>query len=361
MFLERSNFDSESIVTNSVSHEMQQFRPISYTETHASRTLLINNENFNNIKKTLNYERGMKQHFLDDLENVDLIRMEPHIHNFSSNIIHEAAKFMYGNNDHSKHVLINVEVSKNSFDQSREKVCELKNMRPMPVSYFLKCLICKRKVELQDSPVYTDRFIFNKQPLHAKEVILCQCDNSLYFGYHLEGKNPNAPLLCIQHNNYHRDFMPVYNICKTTSAGILYLFGLPQDTFDFRLLITNVDNDNSEANTHLYHRCINNIYTRSSNSGCRPMRFSLDSPKSIRTSRSKQLALSHPYQSRRSSLLLLEPLLMSSDSNNVNVVYNKNRFPRSKSINLMRILIVYILLFFISIIIMFYVLYFVID
>lgn len=236
--------------------------------------------------------------------------------------------------------------------------------------------ICRQCAALQGSPIYSDRLIYFKEPLCAKEVILFQLEDFLYFKYNLPSNSLNAQAYAIQ------DYMPVCNLVKTNASSIFYLNGPPQDVFDLKSILEPsifiTDNIFSGiANTQLYHRNANNFYCRVSINGSTPMIFqknrssTLNAIKStgyetdlhnwmiyrndLATLRNLKQNECHPT---RSSLLLLEPLLLMPDLANSRQNRAKGGITRSEHLKIIRMMIAYTLAFFLLAIITFYIVYF---
>lgn len=226
------------------------------------------------------------------------------------------------------------------------------------------------------SPVYTDRLIYLGQPLLAVEVVLCQRDDVSCFKYLREGSDDTARY------DENRDRMLIYSHVKTNAAGIFYSHR-QQDVFDLEsLLRPNIRvishaRRNAAVNTHLYHRRVNNYCVRTSRTGCASMTFYCnrrimpnhakrtsccndDSQASLihRTHRSNEDNIEESRRNR-SSLLLLEPLLLMPElTNSGQRKSRKNRVFRSKRTKMVKMLIAYVLSFFILAGITFYIVYF---
>lgn len=245
--------------------------------------------------------------------------------------------------------------------------------------------ICKQCASLKYSPVYSDKYILKKKPLYAKEVTLHHLNDLHYFKY---SSHECDTTLFLKESDI-EDFMPLYNYSKTTKSGIFYLSGPPKDIFDnttlkpeFIIVSSIVDVVNDVVNTQLYHRYINDTYARISNNGNIPMTFEVNHDNILSTIKnigydtdlqnwinyrnnvlqsctSKQNELSllehHP---NRSSLLLLEPLLLMPDLTNTRQRHNKSRIPHTEHMKIIKIIIAYTLSFFILAIITFYIVYF---
>ncbi|XP_071555149.1 uncharacterized protein, partial [Temnothorax nylanderi] len=238
--------------------------------------------------------------------------------------------------------------------------------------------ICKECARTKGSPVYTDRLIYTKESLLAVEVVLCQHDDVSCFKYPRED---STDTFCSQYGQSSRDCMPVYSYAKTNAGGIFYSHCWPRDVFDLQSLlkpsirVVNRAPCNLIVNTQLYHRCINSYHVRTSRAGCAPMTFYHDRDTLMsctkRTSHNDsqdQLIYQVPrlrdddtgeHRRNRSSLLLLEPLLLmpeSADSERREDI--KNRTSRTERITIIRIIMAYVLSFLILTSITFYVVYF---
>lgn len=235
--------------------------------------------------------------------------------------------------------------------------------------------ICKECTRTKISPVYTDRLIYTKESLLAVEVVLCQRDDVSCFKYlHEDSEN----IFCPQ---YDQDCMLIYSYTKTNAVGIFYSHYWPRDVFDLQSLlkpsihVINHAYCNLIVNTQLYHRCINSYYVRTSRVGYIPMTFYRDRDTQI--SCTKRISYNDSqdsliYQLRqskddhtdkhrgnRSSLLLLEPLLLMPESmDSEHRKDTKNRILRSEHRKIIRIIMAYALSFFILASITFYIVYF---
>jgi len=239
--------------------------------------------------------------------------------------------------------------------------------------------ICKKCARMKDSPVYTDRLIYKKESLLAIEVVLCQHDDVSCFKY---SREDSKNILCLQYDQ-RRDCMPqmlVHSYVKTNVGGIFYSHCWPQDVFDLQPLlkpsihVVNRTHRNLVANTQLYHRCINNYHVRTSRAGCTPMTFYhgdtlINCMKRISHNDSQEdpfIYQKHRLRDdmserreNRSSLLLLEPLLLMSESVDSRHQENiKDRISRSEGMKVIKLIMAYTLSFLILAIITFYIVYF---
>ncbi|XP_018405399.1 PREDICTED: uncharacterized protein LOC108781812, partial [Cyphomyrmex costatus] len=236
--------------------------------------------------------------------------------------------------------------------------------------------ICRKCARTKGSPVYTDRLIYTKESLLAIEVILCQYDDVSCFKYPRED---SEDIFCSRYDQ-NRDYMLVYNYTKTNVAGIFYSHCWPRDIFDLQSLLKpsiNVVNRtccNLVVNTQLYHRCIINYHVRTSRAGCTPMTFYRDygtlisSTKQISHNDSQDPLVYQVYRSKddhtnehrrnRSSLLLLEPLLLMPESTDSEHRENtKNKISQSERTKIIKIIMIYALSFLILTSITFYIVY----
>ncbi|XP_017761042.1 PREDICTED: uncharacterized protein LOC108551407 [Eufriesea mexicana] len=243
--------------------------------------------------------------------------------------------------------------------------------------------ICKQCANLQGSPVYSDRLIYAKKPLYAKEVHLLQQNESLNFKYCSEdGKHNN--ILFLQYDDVQHCLL-VYNYLKTNSSSIFYYYGPPRDVFDLKttlkpnIIVTN-SSTRGVVNTELYHRSASNFYRRISNNGIAPTVFyvnhnnMLSSIKHVGYDTDLQNWMHYrndvfrlhnlkqddviDLRANRSSLLLLEPLLLMPELGNSRYRPGKNRISQSEHIKIVKIVIAYTLSFFILATITFYIVYF---
>lgn len=225
--------------------------------------------------------------------------------------------------------------------------------------------ICRKYARIKGSPVYTDRLIYTKESLFAVEVILCQRDDVSCFRYSCE----NSEDIIHSQYNQSRDCMLVYSYAKTNAAGILYSQCWPRDVFDLQSLlkpsihVVNCARCNLVVNTQLYHRYTNSYHMRTSKAGCAPMtfyctRYISDSQNSL-IYQKRRLKDSYigEQQGNRSSLLLLEPLLMP-ESTDSGYRKDKNRMSQLEHTKVIRIIMAYALSFLILASITFYIVYF---
>ncbi|KAK2583600.1 hypothetical protein KPH14_009542 [Odynerus spinipes] len=220
--------------------------------------------------------------------------------------------------------------------------------------------ICKQCASLKYSPVYSDQYIYKKKPLYAREVSLHHLNDLYYFKHSSQRMKCDTNIF--SNDNDIQDHMPLYNYSKTTKSGIFYLSGPTKDIFDLKttckpeliIISSTVNVVNDVVNTQLYHRYINDTYTRISNNGYIPMTFEVNHDYILSTIKnigydtdlqnwinyrnnvlqscsSKQNELSLPeHHPNRSSLLLLEPLLLMPDLTSTRQRHNKNRIPHTE-------------------------------
>lgn len=244
--------------------------------------------------------------------------------------------------------------------------------------YFPRHEICEECARMKYSPVYTDRLIYTKESLFAIEVVLCQRDDVSCFAYRDPREDPADDNLRLQYDRNLQDYMLIYNYAKTNAAGIFYSHCWPRDVFDLRSLlkphiyVLNYPCRDVIVNTQLYHRHVNNHYVRTSKVGCASMTFYRDSSTMISCTRrisydndDLQNSPIYPiheskdneYRRNRSSLLLLEPLLLAPEL--ASSGYKKNTENRvSERVRIVRILIAYASSFLILASITFYIVYF---
>lgn len=235
--------------------------------------------------------------------------------------------------------------------------------------------ICRECASTKNSPVYTDRLIYTKESLLAVEVILYHRDDVSCFKYPREA---TKGIFCSQYDQS-QDCMLVYNYTKTNAAGIFYSHCWPRDVFDLQSLlmpsihVINRACSNLVVNTQLYHRCINSYHVRTSKTGCASMTFYRDCGTLISCT---STCISHndsqnpliyqvhqlkdddtgEHRRNRSSLLLLEPLLLMPES--MDSRYREDAKNRSERMKIVRIIMVYALSFLFLANITFYIVYF---
>lgn len=243
--------------------------------------------------------------------------------------------------------------------------------------------ICKQCASSQDSPVYSDRLIYGKKPLYAREVCQFQQNDTLCFKYCSENGKHDTTLFSQYDNSQH--CLIVYNYIKTNASSIFYFYGEPRDIFDTKaalkpnILLISCDTKDV-VNTELYHRCASNFYTRISNNGIAPMTFHMNHNDILSTIKHigydtdlqnwmnyrNDVFRSHGFKqddaiehrANRSSLLLLEPLLLMPELTSPRYRHGKNRISQSEHVKIIKIVIVYTLSFFILATITFYIVYF---
>lgn len=246
------------------------------------------------------------------------------------------------------------------------------------------------------SPViYSDTLIRCKRNLYAREAIfLCPeiSSSQLYFQfYSISHFDRESPF------NDRQDFMPVLNLMKTHQSGILYSRSILNDVFDLRsnlepriTLLGNEVKKIGEINTQIYHRAVNFLYSRISKFGYPPsmiiprikstrifssvkstdydentsywFNYDCDMKKQHdeKETRDEQhiSAISEAHNNNRSSLLLLEPLLLMPELASPRQKSAKNRITHSEHVKIVRMVIAYTLSFFLLAIITFYIVYF---
>lgn len=242
--------------------------------------------------------------------------------------------------------------------------------------------ICKQCANLQDSPVYSDQLIYAKKSLHAKEVRLLQQNDTLCFAYCSVDEKLDGSLFSQYSNVQH--CLLVYNCLKTNASSIFYFYSPLQDVFDLKTTLQPnilISSDiKGIVNTELYHRCANNFYTRISNQGIAPMVFHIDHNNILNAIKHigydtdlqnwmnyrNDIFRSHSFKqddvpdhrANRSSLLLLEPLLLMPELGSSRYRHGKNRISQSEHMKIVKIVIAYTLSFFILATITFYIVYF---
>lgn len=242
--------------------------------------------------------------------------------------------------------------------------------------------ICKQCASLQNSPVYSDRLVYGKKPLYAREVDLFQQNDAVCFKYCSENGKRNGILFSQYDNTQH--CLLVYTFTKTNASSIFYFNGSSRDTFDMKISLTpnillNSGQMKGVVNTDLYHRCASNYHTRVSNTGVAPA-FRVDhnnilsSIKHVGYDTDLQNWMNYrndvfrthgfkqddpiEHRANRSSLLLLEPLLLMPEFTRPRNEHRKNRYAQSEHMKIVKIVIAYTLSFFILATITFYIVYF---
>ena len=235
--------------------------------------------------------------------------------------------------------------------------------------------ICKQCARFKDSPVYSDRLIYLKEILQAREIIMFQFGDSLNFISPRSNDSSQSSQFC--------DYMPVCNLVKTNVSGIFYFSG-PQDVFDLKASlcpeIVMINNEFSGiVNTQVYHRRESNSCSRISQNSSTPMKFQLKENSvrnsnnfgfdadlhnwvnvrhqvKIKNSRDNEF-LTAESQPNRASLLLLEPLIFMPSFSQDKRNFSKS-IKNTENLTLAKIVIAYTLAFVIITIITFYVVYF---
>lgn len=238
--------------------------------------------------------------------------------------------------------------------------------------------ICKICSTGRKSVVYSDRLIKYNEPLRARETTLLQTGNSLNFNYALN-----------KFDSEFTNFIPVYTATKPNTSGIFYSSSYSTDVFDLKSTleptIQLLDSTfRGLANTEIYHRNASYFRSRIPENGFEPKTFNNDrndpsvTAKNVgyetdlnnwinyrkdviklRGSKPNELPLSviepHPD---RSSLLLLEPLLLMPEISKPRRKQAKNRITHSERLKIVRMMIAYTLAFFLLAIVTFYIIYF---
>nr|XP_033335266.1 uncharacterized protein LOC117225672 [Megalopta genalis] len=242
--------------------------------------------------------------------------------------------------------------------------------------------ICKQCASLQNSPVYSDRLVYGKRPLNAREVNLFQLNDIICFKYCPEDGKRNGIMFSQYDNTQHR--LLVYAYTKTNASSIFYFNGSVRDTFDLRTsLLPNIllirGQNKGVVSTDLYHRCASNFYNRISNTGVAAA-FRMDHNNILSSIKHvgydtdlqnwmnyrNDVFRSHGFKqddvvehrANRSSLLLLEPLLLMPEFTRPRNGHRKNRYAQSEHMKIVKIVIAYTLSFFILATITFYIVYF---
>ena len=228
--------------------------------------------------------------------------------------------------------------------------------------------ICSKCARLKESPVYSDRFVYKKQPLLAKEMSLLQTNSdSVVF-------RPSAS------REHVTDFMPIFKLTKSNTSGIFYNIGTAFDLLDLKkslepsiilLETTNslrrMDGNNTPVNHRIF---LDKGYSRiSEKCAVEPItkdeddfKVNIDFEIELRNWTEKTVSRRDEvdeHEQNRSSLLMLEPLLLvSSETTNRRQKYETKRLAHSEHLKLVRIVIAYTLTFIILVSITFYVVYF---
>lgn len=350
------------------------------TETHASFTLLDLNDTPSQSSITINILP------LDDDEEEKEISSSEELSFANCKIIHKAARFIYSSefNDDLNNENINDEVAyvnsefrnsivddRQSMDRELNIVDYYERYSPMTAKALINTLflsrkdICKQCAKFEDSVVYSDRLIYEKKILTAREMIMIQFENMINFTC--------LPLTSLQSLQY-GDYMPVFNLSKTNASGIFY-FSAPLDVFDLKSsLEPDIILENSEfsgiVNTHIYHRRERKFCNRLSKIGNFSMKFNskdlinwMNLPEvKMRNLKNDHLIeasqLFRESQPNRTSLLLLEPLIFMPNFPSCKRNFSKISISDADSLTLVKIVIFYTLAFFIVTIITFYIVYF---
>lgn len=241
--------------------------------------------------------------------------------------------------------------------------------------------ICRQCTEAREigktSMVYSDRLIYGKQSLYAREV----------FFYHFESQTQQLFFRrCGDLIKFRDDYMPIVSLNKTIVSDFIYPHVNDQDIFNYNsprapdILFIHKKVMNASSSTEIYHRVVINAYCRLSFiTACKPMVFKdsqvvkylshndnlqswMDSNKHATNSSSKNcndftLTTARAHQ-HRSSLLMLEPLLMMPDFPTSRSSSLKNRITHSEHVKIVRMVIAYTLSFFLLTIVTFYIVYF---
>lgn len=387
-----------------------------YTETHASFTLLDLKNTPSESSVTINIlpldeEKGKEdeeeEEDDEDLEEEDgeeeISSYEeeeqvqpslPHAsfesfrrENQNSKIIHKAARFIYSSefNDPTQREMKKIAYINSDFYADHKSTDQLdivdyyERYSPTTAKALINTLllsrkeICKQCANFQDSPVYTDRLIYRKKNLSAREMSMTQFENTVNY-------KTSLPLSNYQHQS--RDYMPIFNLPKTNASGIFY-YPAPLDVFDLKTsLEPDIILENSEftgiVNTHVYHRYEGN-YSRISIKNF-PTNFETILGKTNNFEGDFNRFVNYHYQVKmrntggnsiirgsqsfresqptRTSLLLLEPLIFMPNFPQGKCNFSKSPISNADSLTLAKIVIVYTLAFFIVTMITFYIVYF---
>lgn len=311
---------------------------------------------------------------------------------------HNQQYAMMGNDDGKNEAGTNIGVSSNAYEEIRAIKEPYSNLHkydiqdcyekynPSTTKAFIDTLflprheICKECARMKYSPVYTDRLIYIKESLFAIEVVLCQRDDVSCFAYRDSQKDLLDNIHRLQYDRNLQECMLIYNYTKTNAAGIFYSHCWPRDVFDLKSLlkpniyVLNYSCRDVIVNTQLYHRYVNNYYVRISKAGCASMTFYRDNSTMISCMRcidynnddlqDSPIYLMHEskdneYRGNRSSLLLLEPLLLTSElASSRHKKNTKTRALRSERVKIIKMLIAYALSFVILASITCYIVYF---
>lgn len=175
-----------------------------------------------------------------------------------------------------------------------------------------------------------------------------------------------------------RDYMPVINVIKTYQSGIFYAQNNYRDSFQLRSILSphiqmcDEEMEDSNWNTEVFHRLAVDVFCRVSknlvfkpkifdNLREEPFQYWMGYENPTRRGncdRPDELRLSVRIHHHRSSLMLLEPLLMLPDVPTARERQEKHRIAHNEHVKIVRIVIAYTLSFFLLIIVTFYIVYF---
>lgn len=381
-----------------------------YTETHASLTLLDLKNTPSQSSVTINIlslneekdEEDEEEEEISNSSKTEEFNRQSSTENFESSwrenpkIIHKTTRFIYNsefNDDLNKEgkkiddedgsvAYINSEFRHSIIDDQKSEGHELdivdyyERYSPLTAKALINTLllsrkeICKQCARFEDSPVYSDRLIYGKKFLHAREIGMFQFGDVVNFTI-----VPSD----FQQSFQFGDYMPICNLPKTNGSGIFYLSS-PLDVFDMKsslepgIVLMN-SKFNGIVNTQVYHRYERNFYSRISqnenfspslrNNSIITKNFDYETNlnswmdfchrEKLRNSKDDFRRESQPH---RTSLLLLEPLIFMPNFPPGKRSFSKSPISHADSLTLVKIVIAYTMAFFTVTIITFYIVYF---
>lgn len=227
--------------------------------------------------------------------------------------------------------------------------------------------ICAKCARFDDSPVYSDRYVYKKLPLLAKEAKITQVSNTSVI-FRTSGEDI--------------DFMPVYELTKSNASGIFYNVCFAPDMMDLKsslepniILLKNSYSFSSKHKSKFqtFHKVVDKGYNRISERGIIEPIFSpskikdvkFDFKVDIEQEKESQILLKktakeedlNDLEQGKESLLSLEPLLQTS-LETTNIKIKKDWFTDSEHLKLINIITTYFLTFIFLLSITFYLVYF---
>lgn len=232
--------------------------------------------------------------------------------------------------------------------------------------------ICPDCARFYESPVYSDRYVYKKLPLLAKEAKMIQTSRT-------------SVILQTQYfSESFLDFMPIYKFMKPNAAGIFYTVCLAPDLTDLKsslepsIVLLEKSNHFSrveKSKVQIFHKIVDKGYNRISEKGIiapifspskiKDVTFEFKVDMNLESESHKLLKEMVNHEDRNNfeqdgeNLVTLVPLLqVLSETTNAKFKFKKNSLSHSEHINLMKIIITYVSTFIFLLSLTFYLVYF---